>query len=158
MLAPRLATFKRPIPNPSFARLPTRPHALLPHSPNTSRHNSDIRRLAYPVHPSRSASETETRPYLHRLAFVVLTFGVAYALDRELNASAITRNLRTIWTVRIPTPLCVPRSRARMLVCSYSPREDCGLGIVGCRLMASTAMVSHVPVMPSHNPPPSPIY
>ena len=48
--------------------------------------------------------ETVTRSsrlqrYARRTVLTLVGMGLAYGLDRELNASAIVRNLRTMWTV-----------------------------------------------------------
>jgi len=40
------------------------------------------------------------RKYARRTGYLVAGLGVSYALDRTYNASSITRNLRTLWTVR----------------------------------------------------------
>jgi aarF domain-containing kinase len=36
-----------------------------------------------------------------RTVYTTFGLGAAYLADTELNASAVTRNLRTLWTVRL---------------------------------------------------------
>lgn len=54
---------------------------------------------------SVDSSVNGTRPksrwqrYLRRTGYLGLGVGVAYGLDRQFNASAIGRNLRTLWAV-----------------------------------------------------------
>ena len=40
-------------------------------------------------------------PIVKRAAYTTFSLGAAYLADTELNASAVTRNLRTLWTVRM---------------------------------------------------------
>ncbi|KAI0665718.1 ABC1 family-domain-containing protein [Trametes maxima] len=47
---------------------------------------------------SASPPPSRGRRYARRAAFVLLGLGVAYEVDRQFNASAIRRNLRTVWT------------------------------------------------------------
>ncbi|EIW54588.1 atypical/ABC1/ABC1-B protein kinase [Trametes versicolor FP-101664 SS1] len=61
-------------------------------------------RPAYPARTSSYSTASGTRPasrtsrYSRRAAFIVVGAGLAYGLDREFNASAIGRNLRTLGT------------------------------------------------------------
>lgn len=40
--------------------------------------------------------------FVKRTVYATFSLGSAYLADTELNASAVTRNLRTLWTVRQP--------------------------------------------------------
>ncbi|KAI0645341.1 ABC1 family-domain-containing protein [Trametes meyenii] len=58
-----------------------------------------------PAHPRAHASSSAATPpparprrYARRTAFILLGLGLAYEADRQFNASAIGRNLRTLWT------------------------------------------------------------
>ncbi|KAI9064947.1 hypothetical protein FKP32DRAFT_1648458 [Trametes sanguinea] len=53
-------------------------------------------RSAHTLSPSSQPSSV--RKYARRSAYFLLAIGLAYALDRNFNASAITRNARTLWT------------------------------------------------------------
>jgi len=64
------------------------------------------------IQPNIRSFTTETPPlprsrnFARRLGYTVTALGVVYVVDTKYNASAVVRNLRTLWTVRfIPTPL-----------------------------------------------------
>ncbi|KAJ3776833.1 ABC1 family-domain-containing protein [Lentinula raphanica] len=52
---------------------------------------------------SQDSPPTRWRKYLRRTGFVALGVGSFYAVDRAFNASAITRNIRTLYTCAIIT-------------------------------------------------------
>lgn len=54
---------------------------------------------------TQAASSTGTRPsrlqiYLRRALYTSIGLGAVWIVDREYNASALARNMRTLWTVR----------------------------------------------------------
>lgn len=76
---------------------------------NTLRQNRHLRRFnsnltstrqAHPPPPGRLGK------YARRAGYVVLGLGTAYEVDKHYNASAIFRNLRTLWTVRREQMCC----------------------------------------------------
>lgn len=62
---------------------------------------------------SASRQSSRVQRYTRRAAIALVAGGLAYGIDREYNASAIARNLRTLWTVSA-LPLC-PRNRPTSL-------------------------------------------
>ena len=57
-----------------------------------------------------------------RLAYFGLGVGAAWYLDKEFNASAVSRNVRTLWTVRVlPFPPQFPAHARLNAVCNNCP-------------------------------------
>ncbi|KAL7277893.1 hypothetical protein ACG7TL_008842 [Trametes sanguinea] len=86
----------------SALRLSWRPSRLPPHSPSSSFAPRPTFRSTHPLrfpHTLSAPSQpSRARKYARRSAYILLGLGVAYGLDRQFNASAITRNARTLWT------------------------------------------------------------
>ena len=106
-----------------LARLQSRSSRARPRSaflPTSHTNSPSLSRLV----SRRPLSSTTTPPpssrlrrYAVRTAVAAFGLGVAYELDKELHASAIIRNLRTLWTVSTPSSLYTPHpppSRARL--------------------------------------------
>ena len=95
-----------------LARVRRPSRALLLHGCRSTQHLS---RSGHPVRPFASASasphtphpaprpQTRIHRYGRRAAITLLSLAALYGLDTEFNASAITRNLRTLWAVSLPS-------------------------------------------------------
>ncbi|KAI0629098.1 atypical/ABC1/ABC1-B protein kinase [Trametes polyzona] len=79
-LRPRWRFFSRPSAPPASPQLCTR----------TVRYASTA--------PSPAHQPSRLSRYARRAAYTTVGLGAAYVLDREYNASAVARNLRTLWT------------------------------------------------------------
>ena len=140
---------------PMLARLPSRsgrvratPALLLSSPANTS---SRISRFV----PQRTLSSTASPPppsrlrrYAVRTALAALGLGVAYELDKEYHASAIIRNVRTLWTVsnplvalihQYPSASCEPNLPAGALSGYSSPARTIPVKSCGDALLLGRA-------------------
>ena len=52
----------------------------------------------HPVSHAFNATFSRRKKYPRRLAYLALGIGTVYTVDNQYNASAIVRNLRTLWT------------------------------------------------------------
>lgn len=61
-------------------------------------------------HAKSNVQPSRLRKYTRRAAYATVGLGTLWAIDRSYNASAVSRNLRTLWTVRYEfTYLHAPR-------------------------------------------------
>lgn len=82
-------------------------HSHIPKSQGFSRIITQVthRHTSPPIPPKSGRLSRTSR----RLAYIGLGLGAAWYLDKEFYASAVSRNIRTLWIVRFPQPFPNPQ-------------------------------------------------